>query len=132
MSGENVETVRRAHEALSAGAIDELISLCDRDFRLDMSDRVFNPAVYHGHEGIRAFYLEVMDVWESFTWELTEVEEHDGVIVALLQSTGKARGSGLELDRRSAMVWRVDGGTAMSLTFYRDPEEALAAARAAT
>lgn len=59
-----------------------------------------------------------MEVWESFTWELTEVEEHDGVVVALLQSTGKARGSGLELDRRAAMVWRVDGGTARSLTFY--------------
>jgi ketosteroid isomerase-like protein len=109
-----------------------LIALCDSSFRLDMSDRVFNPSVYQGHEGIRAFYREVMDVWESFTWELTEVEEHDGVVVALLQSTGKARGSGLELDRRAAMVWRVDGRTAMSLTFYRDPAEALAAARAAT
>ena len=129
MPSQNVETVRRAHDALNAGEIDVLIALCDPTFRLDMSDRVFNPAVYEGHEGIRAFYVEVMDVWESFTWELTEVEEHSGVIVALLESTGKARGSGLELDRRSAMVWRVDGGTAMSLTFYRDPAEAVAAAR---
>lgn len=132
MADENVEIVRRAHEALNAGDIDALIALCDASFRLDMSDRVFNPAVYHGHEGIRAFYLEVMDIWESFTWELTQAEEHGGVVVALLQSTGKARGSGLELDRRGAMVWRVDGGTALSLTFYRDPAEALAAARAAT
>ena len=130
MSGENVETVRRAHEALSTGEIDALIALCDPAFRLDMSDRVFNPAVYEGHEGIRAFYREVMDVWESFTWEVTDVEEHDGVVVVLLRSTGKARGSGLELDRRSAMVWRVDGGAALSLTFYRDPAQALAAARA--
>jgi hypothetical protein len=29
-------------------------------------------------------------------------------------------------------VWRVDEGTALSLTFYRDPAEALGAARAAT
>src|SRR5687768_10625404 len=126
MADENVEAVRRAHEALNAGEIDALIALCDPGFRLDMSDRVFNPTVYHGHEGIRAFYLEVMDVWESFTWELTEVEEHDGVIVARLQSTGKARGSGVERDGRSAMVWRVDGGTGMSVTFYRDAAEALA------
>jgi ketosteroid isomerase-like protein len=132
MPHENVETVRRAHEALNAGDVEALIAVCDSGFRLDMSDRVFNPAVYQGHEGIRAFYSEVMDVWESFTWELTDVEDHDGVVVALLQSTGKARSSGLELDRRGAMVWRVDGGTAMSLTFYRDPAEALAAARATT
>jgi hypothetical protein len=28
------------------------------------------------------------------------------------------------------MVWRVDKGRAMSLTFYRDPAQALAAVRA--
>jgi ketosteroid isomerase-like protein len=131
MSGdENVRTVRRAHEALSAGEIDALIELCDPDFRLDMSDRVFNPAIYEKHEGIRAFYSEVMDVWESFTWEVTDVEEHGGLVVAFIASTGKARGSGLELDRRSAMVWRIEGGVATSLVFYRDPAAAVAAARA--
>lgn len=129
MSRDNVETVRRAHDALSAGEIDALIALCDPGFRLDMSDRVFNPAVYEGYEGIRTFYREVMDVWESFTWDVTDVEEHNGVVVALLESTGKARGSGLELERRSAMVWELDEGTAKSLTFYRDRAEALAAAR---
>jgi len=130
MAGENVETVRRADAALNAGDIDAVIALCDPSFRLDMSDRVFNPAVYDGHEGIRAFYAEVMDVWERFTWEVTDVEEHGELVVAFLESTGKARGSGLELDRRSAMVWRVVEGKAVSLTFYRDPAEALAATRA--
>ena len=129
MSGESVETVRRAHEALNAGDLDALIALCDRGFRLDMSDRVFNPATYEGHEGIRSFYAEVMDVWESFSWEPTELQEHGRVVVALLRSTGKARASGLELDRRSAMLWRVERGKAISLTFYRDPADALAAAR---
>jgi len=130
MAGENVEIVRRAHDALNAGDMGALTALCAPTFRLDMSDRVFNPAVYQGHEGIRAFYAEVMDVWESFTWEVTGVEDHGELIVAFLESTGKARGSGLELDRRSAMVWRVDEGRAMSLTFYRDPADALDAARA--
>lgn len=130
MPGDTVAIVRRAHEALNAGDIDALTALCDPSFRLDMSDRVFNPAVYEGHDGIRAFYREVMDVWESFTWEPTELEAHGAFVVALLESTGKARGSGLELDRRSAMVWRVEEGTATSLTFYRDPAEAFAAVRA--
>jgi ketosteroid isomerase-like protein len=110
MADENVEIVRRAHDALNAGDMGALTALCAPTFRLDMSDRVFNPAVYQGHEGIRAFYAEVMDVWESFTWEVTGVEDHGELIVAFLESTGKARGSGLELDRRSAMVWRVDEG----------------------
>jgi ketosteroid isomerase-like protein len=122
------ELVQRIHDALSVGDIDGVIALCAPDFRLDMSDRVFNPAVYEGHDGIRAFYSEVMEVWESFTWEPIELDEHDGVVIAVLRSRGQGRGSGVELDRRSAMIWRVEGERATSLTFYRDPEQARAIA----
>jgi ketosteroid isomerase-like protein len=123
------EIVRRALEALNAGDIESVVALCDPDFRLDMSDRVLNPSVYEGHDGIRAFYAEVLDIWESFTWEPVELHEVDDQVVAVLNSTGKGRGSGLELDRRSAMLWRVDDQRALSLTFYRDPDTALATAR---
>jgi ketosteroid isomerase-like protein len=129
MSRESLDTLRLVHEALSAGDIDGVIALCDPHFRLDMSDRVFNPAVYEGHDGIRAFLSEVTEVWETFTWEPIEVTEYDEVVAVIVRSTGKARGSGLELDRRAAMLWEIEGGRAVSLAFYRDPEEALAIAR---
>jgi len=74
MRCENVEIVRRAHEALNSGDMDALIALCNEGFRLDMSDRVFNPAVYEGHDGIRRFYSEVRDVWESYVWEPDDYE----------------------------------------------------------
>jgi ketosteroid isomerase-like protein len=122
------EIVRRAHQALNDGDVEGLVALCDASFRLDMSDRVLNPAVYDGHDGIRRFYAEVTEVWESFTWEPIELHEVNDVVFALLHSRGKGRGSGLELDRRSAMLWRVEEDRALSLTFYRDPGEALAVA----
>ena len=124
-----IEIVRRALEALNAGDVEAFVTVCDADFRLDMADRVLNPSVYEGHDGIRAFYAEVLDIWESFTWEPIEMHEFDNSIVSVLHSRGKGRGSGLELDRRSAMLWRLDQGRAQSLTFYRDPDPALAAAR---
>jgi ketosteroid isomerase-like protein len=123
------EIVRQALTSLNAGDIEGLVAVCDADFRLDMSDRVLNPFVYEGHDGIRAFYAEVVDVWESFTWEPIELDELDDFVVAVLHSRGKGRGSGLELDRRSSMLWRVDDQRALSLTFYRDPDAALATAR---
>jgi ketosteroid isomerase-like protein len=129
MSRESLDSVRRVHAALSAGEVDAVIALCDPNFRLDMSDRVFNPAVYEGHDGIREFISEVREVWETFTWEPIELEEYDEVVAVVIHSTGKARGSGLELDRRAAMLWEVEGDRAISLTFYRDPGEALAVAR---
>jgi len=120
--------VRRAHEALNRGDMDALTSICDPEFLLDMSDRVLNPATYEGHEGIRRFYEEVNEVWESFTWEPLEITELERGIVAVIHSRGLGRGSGLELDRRAAMVWRVDANQALSVTFYRDPAVAMKAA----
>jgi ketosteroid isomerase-like protein len=125
MSQENVEIVRRAHAALNAGDIDALIALCDPAFRLDMSDRVLNPMVYGGHGGIRRFYGEVRDVWASYTWEPEELIESGNQVVALLRSSGRGRGSGIEMERHTAMVWTVRDKRATSMRFFRNPAEAL-------
>jgi ketosteroid isomerase-like protein len=123
-----IEIVRRAHEALNGGDIDAVVALCNPAFRLDMSDRVFNPAVYEGHDGIRRFYAEVRDVWDRYTWEPEELIERGDLVVALLRSSGTGRGSGIELERSTAMVWRVRQGRAMSVRFFRNREAALDAA----
>src|SRR5919204_4435315 len=128
MSQENMEIVRLAHEALNIGDVDALVALCDARFRLDMSDRVLNPAVYEGYDGIRRFYQEVRDVWASYTWEPEELVEAGDHVVALVRSSGRGRGSGVEIERRTAMVWTVRNNRAKSLHFFRDPEAALEAA----
>jgi ketosteroid isomerase-like protein len=123
-----VEIVRAAHEALNGGDIDALLAVCDPAFSLDMSDRVLNPAVYEGHDGIRRFYAEVRDVWASYTWEPEELIESGDYVVALLRSSGRGRGSGIEIERQTAMVWEVRGNRATSLRFFRDRKAALYAA----
>ena len=128
MSRENVELVRRAYEALNAGDIDGLVTLCHKDFNLDMSDRIFNPERYEGHEGIRRFYADVHDPWERYVWEPEELREKGGVVVALVRARGWGRGSGLEVDRKVAMIWTVHDGKASELRFYRDRDVALEAA----
>jgi 3-hydroxy-9,10-secoandrosta-1,3,5(10)-triene-9,17-dione monooxygenase reductase component len=123
-----VETIRRAHEALNSGDVEGLVAECDPSFRLDMSDRVLNPAVYEGHEGIRQFVAEVHEAWETFTWEPEELVERGDLVLALIRSTGRGRGSGLELDRHAAMLWTVPAERAVSLRFYRDRDAARRAA----
>ena len=129
MSQENVEIVRRAHEALNAGDIDGLVNLCHDDFDLDMSDRVFNPDRYRGHDGIRRFYAEVHEPWERFLWEAEELDDNGDVVVALVRARGWGRGSGLEVDRKAALIWTVQDGKASAARFYRHREAALEAAR---
>jgi ketosteroid isomerase-like protein len=125
MPSENIALVRRAHEALNSGDMDALVALCDSSFRLDMSNRVFNPAVYEGHEGIRRFHAEVRDVWESYVWEPEELIDAGSDVVALLRASGRGRGSGVEVERETAMVWSVREGRATALRFFRDRDEAL-------
>ena len=122
------EIVRRAHGALNRGDAEALSVLCAPDFRLDMSDRVLNPEVYSGHDGIRRFVAEVNEVWETFTWEPMDVKEVGDVVFALVHSVGRGRGSGLEIERHSAMLWLIPEETLLALTFYRDPDIAQRAA----
>ena len=61
-----------------------------------MSDRVFNPSTYRGHDGIRQFHAEVLEVWDHYTWQPEHVVCHGDLIVALLRTSGEGRGSGLE------------------------------------
>ena len=125
MPSESFEIVERAHEALNSGDIDALVDLCDDGFLLDMSDRVFNPAVYDGHEGIRRFYAEVRDVWETYVWEPEELIDMGSQVVALLRSTGRGRESGVEVERETAIIWSVQDGRLTALRFYRNRNEAL-------
>jgi ketosteroid isomerase-like protein len=118
------DIVRRAHDALNRGDAEALTTLCAPDFRLDMSDRVFNPDVYLGHDGIRRFLAEVHEVWETFTWEPTDVKEAGDGVLVLIHSLGRGRESGLEIDRHSAMLWQIPDETLLAMTFYRDPSAA--------
>ena len=123
-----LEIVRRAHEALNNGDIEGLMAECDPDFRLDMSDRVLNPDVYQGYEGIQRFLADVHEAWETFTWEAEELVESGDRVLSLIRSTGRGRGSGLELDRHAAMLWTVRGERAVSVRFFRDRAAAREAA----
>jgi uncharacterized protein len=93
-----------------------------------MTARVLNPETYRGHEGIRRFYREVSEVWEEFRWEPLRFLGATDEVVVLLHSHGRGRGSGLEMARDAAMVWKVDEGRAVSVRFYTDQAKALEAA----
>jgi ketosteroid isomerase-like protein len=88
------DIVRRAHDALNHGDTEAPAILCAADFRLDMSDRVFDPAVYSAHAGIRRFLAEVREVWETFTWEPTDVKEAGDVVLAFVHSLGRGARAG--------------------------------------
>jgi ketosteroid isomerase-like protein len=128
MSQENAEIVRAAFEHLNRGDVEGLIDLCDDDFLMDMSERVFNPDTYRGHDDIRRFYEGVRSVWESYQWHVEETRVVGDLVVAMLHCQGQGREAGPQVDWRVAWLWKFRRGRPVSLRFYRDRARALEAA----
>jgi ketosteroid isomerase-like protein len=57
--------------------------------------------------------------------------EGDDRVIALFRMIASGEHSGLELERRDAMVYRIEGGQIVYLAYYNDQERAFEAARRA-
>jgi len=125
MSRDNVKVARRIYERLNRGDVQPLVELCDDDFVMDFSERVFNPDTYRGHDGIRRFYAGVKDVWESYRWDVEETRVAGDSVVALLYCRGQGRQGGPPADWRVAWLWKFREGRPVYLRFYRDRAQAL-------
>ena len=92
MSEENVEIVRRFHDAYAQGDFRTSMSCFDPD--VEFSPPSFQPgaSIYHGHEGVRKWSRDLDE----------EVEElHDlggGRYLGAGRFQGRRKGSGAEFD----------------------------------
>ena len=128
MSQENVEIVRRIYERLNRGDAEGVVELCDDDFLMDMTERVFNPDTYRGPDGIRRFWEGVRDAWESYHWDVEETRIAGDSVVAMLHCQGQSREGGPGVDWRVAWLWKLRRGRAVFVRFYRQRADALEAA----
>jgi ketosteroid isomerase-like protein len=127
VSQENVEVVIAAYEHLNRGDVEALIALCDDDFLMDMSERVFNPDTYRGNHEIRRFYEGVTSVWETYHWEVEQTRAADDAVVAMVHCRGQGLEGGPRAEWHVAWLWRFQRGRLVSVRFYRDPLRALEA-----
>ena len=122
MSRDSVEVVRRALIARRS----EFAELLDPAIRLDLSERVFNPAVYEGYEGVMRWRADVGDVWDSYRSEPEEFFDGDEVVVVFTRERGRAKGSGIEVNQHpTALLCRLRSGRVSEIRLYHDRERAL-------
>jgi ketosteroid isomerase-like protein len=132
MSGENVETVRRATDAYNRRDVDAALETWAPDAVLDWSrSRGPEAGVYRGHDRIRAYMREFLGAWDEVRIELDDpVELEDDVVV--VENVTYVRGrDGIESQARSAWLIRFADGLQTSLTLFQARDEALEAARLA-
>jgi ketosteroid isomerase-like protein len=100
MSGENVEIVRRAYEALNNREFSRIDEFLDPEAEIDISRNALNPGIYRGHSGFERMIRATDDVWGGFRSEVQEVVDvGDRVVVGVRSSaTGGASGVTTKMD----------------------------------
>jgi ketosteroid isomerase-like protein len=131
MSDAKLELARASVEAWGQRDAEWFIANSTPDFE-------FFPAIVTGVEGqgssvrgadgIRQFFSDLDEPWESFRIDVEEYREIGEQVVCVTRLRAKGRGSGVELDQPVAMaLWFRDGKLARAQSFL-DLEAAVQAA----
>jgi ketosteroid isomerase-like protein len=120
------EVLRRTYEALARRDLVVLDELADPNFEMDLTERVLNPATYHGAEGLLRFLGEVDELWASMDIDVERVIERGDEVLAVLLVTLTGRGSGVEMESRIAQRWTLRDGKLLRMKLYGDADAAVA------
>ena len=127
MSQENVEIVRRHHEARNRRDLITLLALWHSDAEIDWS-RSRGPlkGVYRGHGELEAFWEEFWSTFEDVQLETYGFAETGSEV--LYSNTSHSRGrEGIEVIARSTFVWTVENGLITRFRMFQERSEALEA-----
>ena len=131
MSRENVEIVRRGFEAANRRDVGAMIELLDPEIEWHsalLMSLEGEAAVYRGHEGIRAFFGDLDELFDSVHAAYPEIRDLGDRVVGIGRIRMRGRGSGAETESPIVTVIDLKNGKATQIRIYLDPSEALEAA----
>jgi ketosteroid isomerase-like protein len=134
MSDENVEIVRRVYDAVARRDPDAVLDLYDPEVEWDSSRSPFSrlvggSRVYRGHEGLRAWFREYYEAWESIEEECKELIDAGDQVISVVSTRARGRASGVEVERAGyAAVWTIREGKIVRVVWFETRAEALEAA----
>ena len=121
VASENVEIVRGLYDAFRRRDNESPFEYFDRDIvwiidelRLPDMDRV-----YHGHDGVRAFWRAWLEAWDELDWKLVELEElDDGRVRAVIRQRNKGRGAGIWVEQSPySQIWTLAAGKVIRVEY---------------
>ncbi|MEA2417999.1 MAG: hypothetical protein QOE60_205 [Thermoleophilaceae bacterium] len=125
---QNVEVARRSFEAIGSWDIDGLLSLYDPEVEfLPLTGTRVESGGYVGHDGVRAYFEEVGEIWSELNPYADDVRTVADQVVLLGGCAVRGRGSGAVSDSPMAWVVTVRNGKVTRHRGYRTRAEALEA-----
>jgi ketosteroid isomerase-like protein len=128
LSAENVEIVRRLHEANARGDDAAALELLDPEIEIEYRGVLIDrDATYHGHAGALQLRDSILETFPDFRIEVEEYIAHGEDVVVALHQRAAGKASGVPIDIRTGHVLTVRNGKAVRWRIYKSKEEALAA-----
>ena len=129
MSQENVEIVRRILEDAARGSWEQSAPHLGPDTELHGTvGGLSEGTVWHGSEQVKKFFEEDSDAWDERRLDAEEFIDAGDSVVVLLHEFRRGKGSGVEMETDTAMVYEVRDRQVVRIQGYMDRTEALEAA----
>jgi ketosteroid isomerase-like protein len=131
VSGEKVEIVRSVYEAFAQRDGVTPYKYLAPDIEWDNSggvELVGGCTMYHGHDGVRAFFHDLLQAFREFEFrplELTPIGAH---VLVTVHEHAVGRRSSVVIDRRRYALWTLHNGLVTRVRVYLDHADALKAA----
>jgi len=126
VSQENVELHRRAVETFNAHEVEAFIALCDLSVEVYSSFAPLGGGVYHGHDGVRAYFRDLEDAWgDTIHIEPEAYFDLGESTLAFYVFRGRGRQSGVEVAMPIAQDVRYRGGLCAYFKSHADRDDAL-------
>jgi ketosteroid isomerase-like protein len=114
VSEENVEVIRRIYEASARRDSSAVLDNYHPEVVVDMSRapcrHMVGGGVYHGHEGLRAFYRRWTEAWEVVDSVLEDLIDTGDRVITFETMRGRGRASGAAVELHECGIWTVSGG----------------------
>jgi ketosteroid isomerase-like protein len=125
--GENAELVRDVFRDFNRSGIDSVLGLLHPQIEVIDLPQVPEERRRRGREAVAAWFHSLEDVWARLRVDAEEVTELDAErVLAAVRFSGHARGSGMDVEQRVAIVCTIRDGKAVRWQIYPSRDEATA------
>ena len=129
MSEENVQLAYRGHETFNRRDLEAFLEQMDPDTEfMPYEIAVQGGTPYRGHEGMRAWWRETLEVIPDFTVDLTEVVDLGETVYVKGHIHGHGAGSGAAFERGLWGLMEFRSGKQVRYRTFANEAEALEAA----
>jgi ketosteroid isomerase-like protein len=125
------DTIYAAYEAWSSRDIDALLDVVhpDAEARPILGANI-GASVYRGHDGLRHWFKDLHQEWESFQTRVTRIDERGDRALLTIDVHARGRASGVVIEGDMYHVVQIRDGRILRLEAFRDRPEAMRALEA--